>query len=513
MLDARNRRGTRRDACGEDDLVIAAGDQFLDADTGVQAQLDATGFQLALEVAQGLEELFLTRHALGDIELPTDLAGRVEQRHLVTALGGDAGGGQPGRAGADHGDLLHLRGGDVVQLGFMAGARVDQAGGQLAAEGVVQARLVAADAGVDLVAAPSGRLVDEFRVGEERTRHGDHVGVALGQHLFGDFRGVDAVGGDQRDLHLALELGGDLGERGPRHLGGNGGDTRFVPTDTGVDEGGAGLLDGLGQQDDFVPGAAAFHQVEHRQAIDDDEVRAHGLAHAADDFHRQAHAVLVGAAPAVGAVVGVGGEELVDEVALGTHDLDAVVFGLPGEHGAGDEVLDLLLDAFLVQLVRLERVDRRLDRARRHRLRAVGIAPGVQDLHADLAARLVHRLSDDAVLGRFLRAGQLRRAGIHAAFEVRADAAGDHQADAAAGALGEVRRHALETVRFLLQAGVHRPHQGAVAQRGETQVEGREQVRVRRSHGFSGNRLWHGCPLICGGNRWADDSQRAGPTQ
>jgi hypothetical protein len=38
--------------------------------------------------------------------------------------------------------------------------------------------------------------------------------------------------------------------------------------------------------------AAAGHQVDHRQAVDDDEVRPHRLAHARHDLHRQAHAVL-----------------------------------------------------------------------------------------------------------------------------------------------------------------------------------------------------------------------------
>ncbi|MNP61763.1 hypothetical protein D3C76_1569810 [compost metagenome] len=102
----------------------------------------------------------------------------------------------------------------------------------------------------------------------------------------------------------------------------------------------------------------------------------------------------------------------------------------------------------------------------------------MEDLHADLAARLVHRAGDDAVLERFFLGGQLGRAGIHAALVVRANTAGDHQADTATGTLGEVRRHALETAGLFLKAGVHRPHQGAVAQRGESQVQRGQQVRV-----------------------------------
>src|SRR5690606_32919906 len=158
------------------------------------------------------------------------------------------------------------------------------------------------------------------------------------------------------------------------------------------------------------------------------------------------HAVLVAAAPAVGALVGVRSQELVDEVTFRTHDLDAVVTGLLGQRGAIDEVLNLLFDTFLVQLTGLERVDRRLDRAWRHGFRAVGITTGVEDLQADLAARLVHGPGDNLVLLGLFRSGQLGRTGIHRAFHVRADTAGHHQADAAAGTPRKLRGHALEPI-------------------------------------------------------------------
>ncbi|PNG62067.1 hypothetical protein SC81_23150, partial [Vibrio vulnificus] len=69
--------------------------------------------QLVAEVAQGLVELFLAGNPLGHVELPADLAGGVEQADPVPTLGGHGGGGQAGRAGADHGDLLRPGGGDV----------------------------------------------------------------------------------------------------------------------------------------------------------------------------------------------------------------------------------------------------------------------------------------------------------------------------------------------------------------------------------------------------------------
>ena len=108
----------------------------------------------------------------------------------------------------------------------------------------------------------------------------------------------------------------------------------------------------------------------------------------------------------------------------------------------------------------------------------------MQDLQADLAACGMHGLGDDAVLGRFFLGAELGRAGIHTAFIVGRDTACDHQADAAAGTLGKVRRHALEATRAFFQAGVHRTHQGTVAQRGEAQVKRGQQVRITvGSHG------------------------------
>src|SRR3546814_2770196 len=81
----------------------------------------------------------------------------------------------------------------------------------------------------------------------------------------------------------------------------------------------------------LVPVGAAFDQVEHRQSVNDDEVRPAGLAHAAHDFHREAHAVFRAAAPAVVALVGARNRELVEQVALRAHHLDAVVAALRSE--------------------------------------------------------------------------------------------------------------------------------------------------------------------------------------
>src|SRR5690606_40295257 len=112
---------------------------------------------------------------------------------------------------------------------------------------------------------------------------------------------------------------------------------------TRVNNRGAGLFDLLGQQHHFFPGAAIFDQVQHGQAIDDDEIGANPLPDPTHDFNGQTDPVLIGAAPFVGTLVGMGNNELVDEVTFGAHDLHAVVSRPLGQGRTTHIGLDLLI--------------------------------------------------------------------------------------------------------------------------------------------------------------------------
>ena len=119
----------------------------------------------------------------------------------------------------------------------------------------------------------------------------------------------------------------------------------------------------------------------------------------------------------VGALVGPRREELVDEVALGAHDLDAVVTRLPGEPGGPGEGPDLPPHAAVAQRAGPEPRDRALHRRGRHAPRGVAVAPGVQDLQGDAATRLVHGIRHLAVLARLATRRQLRRQRVERALD------------------------------------------------------------------------------------------------
>ena len=61
--------------------------------------------------------------------------------------------GQTGRPGADHRQPFRRVGRQDRHQGFMTRARVDQTGGDFADEDPIETRLIAADAGVDLIGA------------------------------------------------------------------------------------------------------------------------------------------------------------------------------------------------------------------------------------------------------------------------------------------------------------------------------------------------------------------------
>ena len=250
-----------------------------------------------------------------------------------------------------------------------------------------------------------------------------------------------------------------------------------MPADAGVDDRGPCGLYRLGKLHDLFKGRAVGDQVDHRQTVDEDEIGADGLAHAAHDLDWQPHAVLVRPAPFVGPFVGVGDEELVQEVPFGAHHLYPVIACLFGTQGAGGDIADLLFDAFRVQFFRGEHRDGGFDRRGGDAIGAEGIAPRVQDLHRDLAACLVHAVGDDAVVVHVLLRQHHRGTMGDRPFGVRPDATCHHQPHIATRAGGVEFGDAVPVLCFL-EPGVHRPHQHAVLQRREPQIKRGKQVRI-----------------------------------
>ena len=355
MIGARQVELAGADAGGDDDMVKIG--EVGGLGTSSQVNGHVQHLEAASEILEGGGELLLAGHAHGVAELAAELGLGLEDLHRQPARRGRLGAGEPRRPGPHHGDPLTGGRHGEHEVGLAACARVDQAGRALIGKGVVEARLVARNTDVDFIGPALGDLRHEGGVGEQRPRHRHQICLAAGEDLLGRVGGVDAVGGDDRHTDLGLEAAREVGERGARHRGDDGGNAGLVPADSGVEHVDARRLQTLGEFGGLGPGLAAVNQVEKTDAVLDEEVGADLVPDATHDLLREPHAFAGGAAPGVVTVVGAGGEELVDEVALGAHDLDAVVARPLGQPGRASPVADGPLDALRAQPTGLEHAD------------------------------------------------------------------------------------------------------------------------------------------------------------
>ena len=93
-------------------------------------------------------------------------------------------------------------------------------------------------------------------------------------------------------------------------------------------------------------------------------------------------------------LVGPTGQELVDQVALRTHDLHPVISGFAGQQGAAGIFADGLLDPSAAQGPRAELADGRLAFGRGHAERVVAVPTTVEDLQGNPNAGRVDGLGD-----------------------------------------------------------------------------------------------------------------------
>ena len=214
--------------------------------------------------------------------------------------------------------------------------------------------------------------------------------------------------------------------------------------------------------------------------------RGHHLGH----FQHQLGAVLDRSAIGIGALVGAVLGELIEQIAVGAVDLDAVETGGQRILGAALEILDDPRNFRKLQRARLGdigegAVDKRLalgaDRGRRHRLAAAGLqrivrdAADMPDLDEDAPAFFMHAVGDlapacDLLLG--IDAGR-----ILIALALLRNLAGFGDQKARGGALAVI----VDRQRARHHAGRHRAvagqrrHHEAVRKRDRAKLEGLEQ--------------------------------------
>jgi len=221
-------------------------------------------------------------------------------------------------------------------------------------------------------------------------------------------------------------------------------------------------------------------------------------ADGADDLEREANAVVEAAAVFVGAVVGEGREELVEEVTVGGVNFDEVEACGAGAVGGGNEVGDDLVHAGAVECggdgVGIVEANGGgsdgLPAAFGGGDGAIGLpwnghagfAAGVGELGAGVGAVLVQEGGDALELGSVLVLPDAEIAGSDAAFRADGVGLGDDQGGAADGTAAEVDE--VPVVGEAVDGGVlaHGRDGDAVGQGEAAQLEGGEEVVRRLGH-------------------------------
>jgi hypothetical protein len=257
-----------------------------------------------------------------EVHLPTGFVGRFEEDRFVPAFGGDARGFEACRPRADdHRAEAFLRLADHVRHRRLApGGGIVDAKRLVAFVDAVEA-IGGAHAGADARLFSGRDLPADMGIGHMRPRHPHHVELAGGDRVarrrhIRYFRGVED-GEFRFRPHLAREIemrrvahardGDDVRERG-------------VGIDMAADDVEeidlARTREAARDLDAFLAREARFPILVGGKPKTQDEIRAHGFAHGIEHAPGEAETVLQAAAPFVGAPVGGGRPEAVDQVAV-----------------------------------------------------------------------------------------------------------------------------------------------------------------------------------------------------
>ena len=370
LVEAGDGHRARHGAGGDYYLVEAAECAYV-VYLGVEAHLYAGLFDLAPVPVDELLVVLLKGHARGRDEQSAEGVGLFENHRRVPALFQHEGALHASDAAADDGDLLRPRRRDDLVLVVLHGLRGQRAAREVhrivhalqvdraLVLGHVEAAVVAADAGLDLLLAALLQLVDPLVVDKVLAGDGDGVDLAFRDGFRGN-GGFHLAGTYHRDIAEVLNVL-DFGKVAVvRHVLRR---MRPVPGVVGavvaVEHVVAGVLQLLdhdlalghvaAELDKLLAGHRALEEVlrlgDNGVAQGYGEVAARGVLYVLDDICGEAQSVVQAAAVLVRAPVEVLDGELVKRIAL-VHrvDLNAVNAGLTQQPRGLAEGLGALLD-------------------------------------------------------------------------------------------------------------------------------------------------------------------------
>ena len=481
-------------AGAQHDRIGASAKHILRIHLGSQLDLNRGLFKLALIPNEKLADFAAFRLTCSKPELPAELGAALDDRHPVAALGGNARGFKASRAAADDQNVARRlgRGQSVaVPLELAPDRWIGQAGDPVIAHPAPDAKLIAVDAGADVIGAALARLVGKVGVGDLAAHDAHQICHTAGNHCLRVGRCLDPclrrhhrmadrlfelLGIGRAQHHVVLKRGDDLGvliEVAPRA------DREVVDETARIQIRRDLLLVRNGEPAGIGLGARYGHA--------DDEILAGHLADAAAQLDGEARAVFQAAAPAIVAPVGERRPELVDQAIIAGKKIDAVEARIAVAPGGLDEALDQFLDLGLDHGVTAPRVVHRGHTRRRPiglpRIVLIAMTADMIDLvdhHRAVAVAFVGNAAEVRDNGVVFMA---EVAACQHSGAVRWRRLDDDHRRAAAGALTVIGEVALGGQAVLAHVGGVCAEHDAVLERLVAQLEGCEQVRKLLRHG------------------------------
>ena len=277
-----------------------------------------------------------------------DLVALLEHGDFVSPERSDPRGFQTGRSAAYNRDIELLVGRTEVDEPLVAHRRVDGAAHVVFDhQGFLPAADQAGDTLTDLFRFAGCGLVGPVGIGDHLAGESDHVGFAFRKDLLAVVGVPQCVAGDDRDLHMFLDLFSGVGvpplrvvhrvHGGPGHLENTGAD---------IEKGYSVLLEQLGRFGALLEPAAALDPLLAGVTDADGEVRTALVLDGVNDLQGETHAAGEAAAEAVVSLVHIRAHELSDQVAVGAVQLHRVETGLLKPPGAFGELVDQVVDLF-----------------------------------------------------------------------------------------------------------------------------------------------------------------------
>jgi hypothetical protein len=240
---------------------------------------------------------------------------------------------------AHHENLLWALGGSICGLFFFARTGVDHAAHRLELEDMIEAPLIARHAAPDFVGPSFSGLVDEFRVRDQPSGHAHEIHDPLFQNLLCYEGIVNSVAAHHRNFDALADSSCEIHISGLRKIHRNLRNPAFMPATCNVYTVSSGSGHGSGKGSGFLVGMAIGDEVVASHTDQDCHVGPCLLADAVHGLDAEPHSILQRAPVVVFSPVGLGGQELRNEVSGSGDHLNRVEACISSPASGLDEIV------------------------------------------------------------------------------------------------------------------------------------------------------------------------------